>query len=205
MCALMRKRKVDVSWYANIHASIRDRDLFREMKGSGCWIVAVGVESGDQRILRLIGKNTSPEQISSVCRSVLASGLMLKTFFILGNPGDTEDTIDRTIDFALSLKAHYPVFSLMTPYPGTELWKKAEEYGTFDRSRFDRLLLASSDPVFIPYGLSKEILLNKQKEAFRKTYLNLGMIKRQLASIDSPEGFAKLFKAFLSFLKIQTN
>ena len=88
------------------------------------------------------------------------------------------ETIERTIKFAKSLKADFPVFSLMTPYPGTELWETAEKFGTCDRSNFQKLILSSSDPIFVPFGLSKDILLKEQKKAFRKTYFNLTMIKK---------------------------
>ena len=159
ICHLIRKKELDVSWYANTHASIKNDNLFKEMKRSGCWIVAVGAESGSPEILRLLKKGINLDHIKNTCKLVLNAGLRLKVFFILGNPGETLETIERTIKFAKSLKADFPVFSLMTPYPGTELWETAEKFGTCDRSNFQKLILSSSDPIFVPFGLSKDILL----------------------------------------------
>ena len=203
MCAQIRKRKLDMTWYAATRANIKNKDLFREMKKSGCWICAIGVESSSPEILRLIGKKISLEKVKQVCSWVLESGLVLKTFFILGNPGETVETMDGTIKFAKSLKAHFPVFSLMTPYPGAELWDTADKYGTFDRSDFRKLLISTSEPVFIPHGLTKEILLKKQGQAFRNVYFNLGMLERQLATVQSLNDVDKLIRAGLAFVKVQ--
>ena len=203
ICDLIKKRNLDVTWYANVRANIKDRNIFKAMKGAGCWICAVGVESGDPEILHLIGKQITIEEIMATCDSVLKAGLILKSFFILGNPGETLETIEHSIRFAISLKAHYPVFSLMTPYPGAKLWETAEKYGTFDRTNFQKLKISTSDPVFIPFGMTKEILLKKQKEAFRRAYCNLGMVARQLAVIRSLDDIRKIAKAAYIFFKVE--
>jgi len=205
ICDLIRKRGLDVTWNACVRANIKNKDIFHKMKEAGCWTCALGVESGDAGILRLIKKDISLDDVRSSCDTILKADLVLKTFFILGNPGETLETIEKTIRFARSLRSHYPVFSLMTPFPGAELWKTAEEYGKFDRTDFRKLLLAGSDPVFIPYGLTKEILLEKQREAFRRLYLAPDMILRQLALIRSPEDVRKIARAFLAFIRIQLN
>lgn len=204
ICDLIQKKNLDISWYAATRANMKDKSIFQKMRKAGCWICAIGVESGDPGILRLIGKGISLDEVKSTCDTVLRTGLILKTFFILGNPGETLDTIERTISFAKSLKSHYPVFSLMTPFPGAKLWETAEKYGTFDRSNFQKLIISTSDPLFVPYGLTKEILLQKQKEAFRRTYFNLGMISRQLATVKSIDDIKKLSKAAFTFLKLQS-
>ena len=205
ICDLIQRRNIDVGWYSATRAKIKDKNIFQEMKKAGCWICAIGAESGDPEILRLIKKGISLDDIKSSCEAVLKAGIILKTFFIIGNPGETLDTIGRTIKFAKSLKSHYPVFSLMTPFPGSELWHTAEQFGNFDRSNFQNLVISNSDPVFVPFGLSKEILLKKQKEAFRRVYFNLGMIKRQLAATTSVEDVKKIIKAGFAFLKLQFN
>jgi radical SAM superfamily enzyme YgiQ (UPF0313 family) len=204
ICDLIRKRNLKISWYANTRANIKDKGIFSEMKKAGCWITAIGVESADPQILQLIKKKINLDDVKSTCALILSAGLMLKPFFILGNPGETLETIERTIRFAASLKAHYPVFSLMTPYPGSELWDTAEKYGTFDRTNYQKLLLSGSDPVFIPNGLTKEVLLQKQKEAFRRVYCNLGMFRRQCSFITGINDVKKLSKAVLAFIKVQS-
>lgn len=201
ICGLLRSRRLKVGWYSAIRANLNNKELLKEMKRSGCWIVAVGAESGHEKILKIIKKNVTLSQISATCKAVLKAGIKLKAFFIIGHPGETLESIDATISFAKGLNAHFPVFSLMTPYPGAELWDTAEKYGSFDRSNLNKLIISTSDPIFIPYGLSKEILLTKQKEAFRKIYFNIPMVLRQFASIDSPQDLYRKIKAAIIFLK----
>jgi anaerobic magnesium-protoporphyrin IX monomethyl ester cyclase len=201
ICDLLRARKLKVNWYANIRADLKNKSILKEMKKAGCWIAALGAESGDEGILKLIKKNISLKQVSLTAEAVTRAGIKLKVFFIIGNPGETPETIDATIRFARGLNAHFPVFSLMTPYPGTELWDTAERYGSFDKSNFGRLTVSTSDPAFIPFGVTREILLAKQKEAFRKAYFNIPMIIRQVASIDSPEDLIRKMRAGLVFAK----
>jgi radical SAM superfamily enzyme YgiQ (UPF0313 family) len=115
-------------------------------------------EFGNQKVIDLMQKGTTKENMRATSQGILDANLKLKTFFVLGNPGDTVDTIEETIQFAIDLKGHYPVFSLMTPFPGAPLWESADKYGSFDRSSFDRLTLATEDPVFIPHGLTGTLL-----------------------------------------------
>ncbi len=203
ICELIGKKKMDISWYAATRANIKDSGLFKLMKDAGCWICAIGVESGDPEILRNIDKQVSLGDVQRTCAAVLRSGLILKTFFIIGSPGETVESIDRTIQFAKSIKAHFPVFSLMTPFPGTLLWEQAEQYGAFDRSNFQKLLISGSEPAFVPSGLTKDILIKKQKEAFFKTYMNPGMALRQIATIRTMDDAKKITKAVFTFLRLQ--
>ena len=200
---LMQQKNIDLTWYGTAHANVKNMDIFKAMKAAGCWIVAVGIESGNQKVIDMLDKGTTKERMKATCDGVLAAGLKLKTFFVLGNPGDTPETIEETITFAKSLKGHFPVFSLMTPYPGAPLYQNAEKFGTFDRSGFDKLKIATDDPVFVPYGLTKEVLIKKQKKAFRSLYFSPAMVYRHLVGLDSPEDAIKLSKAFKAFMATQ--
>lgn len=203
ICDGILKRNMRVSWYANARVDLKEDSLFKTMKKSGCWIVAVGAESGDQEILKLLKKNVTLESIKYTCNMIKNTGMKLKVFFILGNPGETPESIEKTITFARSLEAHYPQFTLMTPYPGSELWKTAEQYGSFDRSDFQKLAVSTSDPAFVPYGVTKEQLLEKQKEAFRRVYCTPNMIVRHLFTIDSYDSVKKYIRAYIAFMRIQ--
>ena len=203
ICDLMLKKNLDLTWSGTAHANVKNMDMFKVMRKAGCWIVALGAETGNQKIIDTLDKGTTLENIRATAKGITDAGLKLKTFFVLGNPGDTIETIDETIQFAKLLKGHFPVFSLMTPYPGAPLWKTAEQYGTFDRSGFDKLLLATSDPVFVPYGLTQKDLISKQKEAFRTNYFSVGMVLRHLQKTESLHDFMVLVKAFIQFLKVQ--
>jgi anaerobic magnesium-protoporphyrin IX monomethyl ester cyclase len=203
ICELKNKRNIDLTWFANAHANVRDMDIFKAMKGAGAWLVSLGIESGSPKIIELLKKGTTKEQMKATSQGILDAKLKFKPLFIIGNPGETLESIEQTIQFAEELKGHFPLFSIMTPFPGAPLWDSAEEYGSFDRSSFSNLTIATSDPAFVPYGLTKEILVKKQKEAFRRVYFTLDMAKRHLMTLDNIEEFVKLVKASFTYLNVQ--
>jgi radical SAM superfamily enzyme YgiQ (UPF0313 family) len=201
----LKKRGINIPWSCNLRVdTIKDRSFLKAMKDSGCWLIRPGLESGNQKVLDVLKKGITIEQSRRVCHWASEVGLKIQASFIIGNPLDTEETILETIAFAKSLPIHYPSFSLMTPFPGTELWEKACEYGTLSCSNFSELAL-SHNPTFIPKGLEKETLIYLHKKAYRDTYLNPHMILRQLQSIDSFIEVKKLCYASLSFLYGQKN
>lgn len=138
------------------------------MRRAGCWQVSFGIESGSQRILELIGKQATLAQIREAVRMTRAAGLRAKGFFILGHPGETRETLRETIDFALQLPLNDISVSLMTPFPGTELHRRAAEFGTLNPD-WERMNLLTA--AFLPHGLAGEDLQAAQRALLRRFYL----------------------------------
>ena len=92
------------------------------MKASGCYSVAFGIESGSQEILDRIEKKTNLEKVRKAVEMASAAGLITQGFFIFGLPGETPETIDQTIRFAMSLHLHKAQFLLLDVLPGTRIW-----------------------------------------------------------------------------------
>ncbi len=199
ICELLRKKGLSVDWSCNIRADLVDRELLKMMKSAGCWSVALGLESGSQDILDLLKKGTTLEQGIQACHDAHGVGLSVRPSFILGNPTETKETIEKTIHLAMSLPVHFPSFSLMTPFPGTEIWKRAKEFGTFNESDFSRLSL-SSKASFVPWGLTSDFLENKVKEAYKRVYLRPGMIIRHLKKITGLRDIKKMLIACFELL-----
>jgi len=195
ICEKLAQRRDKLIWSCNVKVGLVDKKLLETMKKTGCWMVMVGIESGNQQILDTIKKKFRLEQAKELCNWCKEAGLMVHPNFIIGHPGETEDTIAQTIDFARKLYSHYLLFTLMVPYPGTELWNSAEKYGKLKIDNFDYFTLGSDNPCFIPYGLSEELLLAKRKEAYRKCYLNFPMIMRHLRSLRSFEDVKRALRA----------
>lgn len=205
ICNILKKREINIPWSCNLRVdTVNDKNFLKAIKDRGCWLIRLGLESGNQKVLDALKKGITLEQSKQVCHWAREVGLRIQAFFIIGNPLDTEETILETIHFAKSLPIHYPAFSLMTPFPGTELWEKAGEYGTFSYSRFSDLAL-SYKPTFIPKGLNKEKLIYLHKKAYRDTYLNPNMVLRQLKGIDNFIEVKRLWSAVFGFLSGQRN
>jgi anaerobic magnesium-protoporphyrin IX monomethyl ester cyclase len=138
------------------------------MRQAGCWQVSFGIESGSQRILNAIRKNVTVEQIREAVEATREAGLLAKGFFMVGHPGETKETLRETTDLALALPLNDISVSMLTPFPGTELFARATELGTFEPDWTKMNLL---NVVFVPHGLTAGDLEAAQRELIRRFYL----------------------------------
>lgn len=182
ICELIKKNKLKFTWSCLMNVKNVKKELLKAIRDAGCWLIQPGIESGNQRILNSIGKPVNLEEAKMVCAWAKEIGLKVKPSFIIGLPGETEESIEETIKYAISLKTHYPAFALMTPYPGTKLWDEMDNYGSMISTEYDKLNPARYVS-FVPYGLSAELLKRKQIEAYRRCYLRVDMVIRHLLSI----------------------
>jgi hypothetical protein len=107
-------------------------DVLKEMKAGGCRVLLVGYESGNQKILHNIKKGLRTDVARQFTKDAHSLGLTIHGTFILGLPGETLETIEETIRYAIELNPHTIQVSLAAPYPGTFLYKQATENGWFD-------------------------------------------------------------------------
>lgn len=167
-----------------IRANLADTELLGKMKQAGCKRVAFGVETGDEDILESIDKRVTHDQIRTAFKNARKVGLETVGFFIIGLPGDTEETMEKTIQFACELDPLVANFSMMTPYPGTKVWEQVHRNG-------GRMLVKDwQDYVFFEgkarYEMgptTAEAQERKWKEAYRRFYLRphrvLNTLKRE--------------------------
>jgi len=118
-------------WLCQTRVDRVDSELLKKMKTAGCFLIAYGIESGNQDILNRIKKGTTLKQAVNAVRWAKQAGMIVDTFFIFGLPCETKDTINQTINFAVRLDPDYANFFIAVPYPGTELYPmaNAEEGG----------------------------------------------------------------------------
>lgn len=107
-----------------------DQDMVAAMADSGCYKILYGIESGVPHILKNMKKHITLNQIKRAVSMTKEAGIEVEGLFMVGNPGDTPETIKKTVEFikGLDMKAH---FSLATPYPGTDFWTWVETHGAF--------------------------------------------------------------------------
>jgi radical SAM superfamily enzyme YgiQ (UPF0313 family) len=98
--------------------------LLEKMQRAGCRQIHFGIESGNPEILKRTAKHIDLEQVRQAIEWTEEAGIMSKGYFILGLPGDNEETMSETIEFAASLRLSEAMFSIATPMPGTELWEE---------------------------------------------------------------------------------
>jgi len=128
-CALMKERKLGVTWTAFVRTDCISDRMAHALKAGGCHQVLFGVESGDDEILRNIRKPIDKEQTKWAIKTAQKAGLEVRAAFMFGNPGETEKSMQRTLDYALKLNPDLAIFNITTPYPGTQMFKWAKKNG----------------------------------------------------------------------------
>ncbi len=114
-----------VGWTVQTHVHYVDYELFVKFKKANVSWVEMGIETGDEIALKKMGKSTRIETILSACEAGKKAGVKIGSFFLLGHPNETIDTLQKTVDLAVKINPDLPMFGLMTPYPGTEISKMA--------------------------------------------------------------------------------
>ena len=127
ICDGIIKQRWDISWGASSRVDTLSKKLVEKMKRAGCWILFLGIESGTQKTLDAVGKRITIEQVKKAVKIVKDAGIQVLGSFIIGFPQDTIGTIKETINFAKSLDIDYAEFSILTPYPGTQIYDYTKE------------------------------------------------------------------------------
>lgn len=116
------------NWSCNSRVNT-DYETLKAMKEAGCRLLVVGFESGDQAILKNIKKGATVEQGLAFMKDCKRLGMTVHGDFQIGHPGETHETIERTIQFAIKLDPHTMQVSMSHPYPGTEFYRYLQEHG----------------------------------------------------------------------------
>lgn len=192
---LLQKEHFSFHWTCMSRINNVDYEFLKYIKSKGCWHLSFGIESGDENILRIIKKNITLERAEQVVKWCRQLNIKTKGFFIIGHPGETIDTLNKTIRFATKLQLDDIVATINTPIPGSPQYAEAEKYGKVDKT--DWAQFNYWRPVFVPNGLSAAILLKKQKELYRRFYLRPRVVFRYLLSFFGRGGL----KRFLTIIR----
>lgn len=133
ICSEIESRNLKINWTCNTRVDMVEENLLRTMKKSGCHMVMFGIESGSQKVLDMMHKGITLEQIRngvSLCKKV---GLETAGYFMVGNVGETEEDAQKTVELSKELDLDMATFGVATAYPGTELWEWASENKAIDR------------------------------------------------------------------------
>ncbi|MEW6686037.1 MAG: radical SAM protein [Candidatus Edwardsbacteria bacterium] len=127
ICEEILKRNLKITFSVNARVDSADDELFRMMKKAGCRELLVGFESGDQDMLNRMNKHTTIEQAIEFMRLAHKNKIDVHGCFVMGLPGETKETMKKTIDFALKLRLHTVQFSGAVPFPGTDYYKLCQK------------------------------------------------------------------------------
>ncbi|MEG3147301.1 hopanoid biosynthesis associated radical SAM protein HpnJ [Sphingomonas sp. RT2P30] len=163
------KKGFPVSWSCNAKANV-PRKTLEILKANGLRLLLVGYESGNQQILHNIKKGLRIDVAKQFTKDCHELGIVIHGTFILGLPGETEETIEETINYAKEIDPHTIQVSLAAPYPGTFLYKQATENGWFDNSN-DLLTDGGNQIAQLSYPhLPASVIFDKVEEFYKRFY-----------------------------------
>lgn len=126
-CRQILTEKMDLTWVCFARVDFIDEETLKLMKQAGCHQIMYGIESGNEQILKNIKKMTSLDKAKEMVALTKKIGIECRAAFMLGNPGETEETMQQTLDFAKKLDPDIALFNITTPYPGTEMYAWADK------------------------------------------------------------------------------
>ena len=207
VCREIIKRGLNkkIIWMTESRIDCVDEELLKLMKKSGCRRLALGIESGNQKILNSINKNITLDQVRETVHFTRKVGMEIIAYFIIGFPEDSKQTINETIEFAKEIDADYVKFNIAVPYPGTELYDYALKEERLLTKDWDKYTSFSSmtdyDPVFVPKYLNIDELNRLQRKAFRSYYFRPKMLFKHILKMRSPTIIKEYVKNFFYMLK----
>jgi len=125
LCRLLIAADLRITWNAISRVDYIDKELLFWMRQAGCIQISFGVESGSQRIKRVLGKPISNEACIQAFALTISYGIMARAYFIYGSPGETDETIKASCDLLIRLAPLSTIFYLLVIYPGTHLYRQA--------------------------------------------------------------------------------
>jgi len=199
ICNMIMERNLDISWSCLGRVGTVTIEMLKMMKKAGCWMIAYGIETGNQEVMDYIKKGITLEQAEQAVKWTKEAGLLPKGYFMLGYPVDTLETIDETIAFARSLSLDYALFTITTPLPNTELFEICKSVGKLvhtDLSKF-----SAWEAVYEPPTVSAKQLTAKYREAYRNFYFRPSYIFRQLKNIRGIDDLRRHINAFITLIR----
>ncbi len=182
LCRRIVEAGLRINWQCNSRVDHIDEEILAWMKRAGCWQIAFGLESGSQEVLDRARKGITVEQIEHAIRLTDRFGIKAWGYFIIGLPGETRETIRKTIGLSKRLPLNLALFHVAVPYPGTEFNDLAKENGWLLSDRWEDLDMNYSTIIEYPQ-LSAAEIDRAVKRAFLEWYLRPGPMMRLLGSI----------------------
>lgn len=194
LCNLILDADFRITWSCNSRVDGVDDATLRLMKASGCHSITYGIESADEDMLKRIKKHISLDQARQAIAMTKHHGIICRTSFIFGNPGETWETIQKTVRFAMETLPDFVVFNILRPYPGTEVYAWALKVGGLMREKW--YLSPESGPIMQLPNLSRPELERAQSQAMKRFYLHPRYILSRPFRMRSLQDFQMYLRGF---------
>ena len=172
LCEKLSRYPLGINFNCAVRVGYTDDDLLKMLKDAGCLMVSLGIESADPQMLERHKSGVSLDDVCDTVQRIQSTGLRAKGLFMMGLPGETEESIRHTSDFIISLGLDDMNMAKFTPFPGAPLWSSIKDEGTFNE---DWRLMNCLNFVFVPKEIAtKERLDQLYNEHVKRFYSDKG-------------------------------
>ena len=158
ICDLIKERKINIPWDCQTRVDQVSKEVLKKMRETNCQQIFFGVESGCQETLNAVSKKTLVEQNEKAIKWAKEVGLFVAISVMAGYPGETRESLKKTLDFVRKTKPDDVYLCVATPYPGTELRRVVENMGlkmSNDWEKYDTLTLVFENPLLTAEEIKK--------------------------------------------------
>ncbi len=190
ICREIVRREIKIRWNYRGRVDLVDQEQLQWAKKAGCRRVQLGVETGTDEGMEVLGKGITTGKVRQVFKWIRQAGLESMAYFMIGCPHEkTPEDIEKTLMFAMELSPDYALFGILTPYPGTAIYEQAVEEGIIDPALWD-VFVSRPDPDFVPpiwaSYFTPAQLEQILGDIYRKFYQRPGYIMGEVLKIRSP-------------------
>lgn len=196
---LMIDRPLGMTFNCAVRAEHIDADLLALMRKAGCWMMSLGIETGDEDLLAQHRQNADLQHLAQKIRMIKDAGIRTKGLLMIGLPGETEESIRRSMDYVFSLPIDDFNLAKFTPFPGSPVYERIHELGEFDE---DWERMDCMNFLFVTKGMTRERLEELFQEFYRNHFKRPKVLWGYLAMLwRSPDSWQRFIANMGSFLK----
>ena len=187
-----------VTFNCAVRAEHIDLDLLRRLKAAGCWMISLGIETGDQDLLAQHHRNVNLNLLTEKIHLIKKAGIRVKGLLMIGLPGETEESINKTMDYVFSLPVDDINLAKFTPFPGAPVYENIHDFGEFNEEweKMDCMHFQ-----FIPNGMTKERMEELFQIFYKTHFLRPRVIWNYTAMLwRSPDSWSRFIINIADFL-----
>jgi anaerobic magnesium-protoporphyrin IX monomethyl ester cyclase len=184
-CDELIGRHLPIRWFGNARAdNLTDPAFVHRLKRAGCWMLALGIETESEDVRKDMVKRLERTKIEAAFRNMRDAGIRSFAFFIFGYPGETLETMNQTVRYAIELDPDFANFYPAVPYPGTAMYEKVVRDGLLpEGADADWSKMEYSYYLLKGNGLNEQVVLEAINRAKRRFFLRPGYLARHLGDV----------------------
>jgi radical SAM superfamily enzyme YgiQ (UPF0313 family) len=194
ICELILERGLKFRWDCRTRVDCVEPELLKLMARAGCSRISYGVESASENVRDAFSKKITIQQVEQAFDWTRSAGIRILAYFMLGAPGESRESIEKTLALSIRLNPDFAYYSIVVPYPGTDLYDNALEQGVLGLDYWKEFVGSSGTltepvPMFEHDDVTRRYLLSTLRSAYFRFYLRPAYIMKRFRSIKSLSDF----------------